>query len=355
MKITVIGSGNGGTAFTGYLTYLGHQVKLFTRTPQKVELYRAQPEINLAGVVNATVPVGLVTLDMEEAIRGSELIMVATPANTHKEIATKMAPYLKSGQTVVLNPGRTFGAYEFAHTLESCGCTADVTVAETDTLVFTCRNQEFNHPIIYSIKEDIRLACLEPERTPAAVELMQELFSGIHGVPSILYTGLTNIGMIFHPTPILLNYTRIESGQTFLYYKEAITPMVAQYISQVDAERVAVAAGLGLEVETALEWLVRSYGIEPGADLYETIQKNPAYADVYAPQSTDCRYVWEDVPTGLVPISSVGRLLGIPTPFIDTVIQLACTIYRVDFRQTGRMIANQAALARIRLPEAAQV
>ena len=92
MKITVIGSGNGGTAFTGYLTYLGHQVKLFTRTPQKVELYRAQPEINLAGVVNATVPVGLVTLDMEEAIRGSELIMVATPANTHKEIATKMAP-----------------------------------------------------------------------------------------------------------------------------------------------------------------------------------------------------------------------------------------------------------------------
>ena len=40
-----------------------------------------------------------------------------------------------------------------------------LTVAETDTLVFTCRNQEFNHPIIYSIKEDIRLACLEPERT----------------------------------------------------------------------------------------------------------------------------------------------------------------------------------------------
>ena len=116
--------------------------------------------------------------------------MVATPANTHKEIATKMAPYLKSGQTVVLNPGRTVGAYEFAHTLESCGCTADVTVAETDTLVFTCRNQEFNHPIIYSIKEDIRLACLEPEWTPAAVELMQELFSGIHGVPSILYTCL---------------------------------------------------------------------------------------------------------------------------------------------------------------------
>ena len=156
---------------------------------------------------------------------------------------------------------------------------------------------------------------------------MQELFSGIHGVPSILYTGLTNIGMIFHPTPILLNYTRIESGQTFLYYKEAITPMVAQYISQVDAERVAVAAGLGLEVETALEWLVRSYGIEPGADLYETIQKNPAYADVYAPQSTDCRYVWEDVPTGLVPISSVGRLLGIPTPFIDTVIQLPANLF----------------------------
>ncbi|MBC3517266.1 NAD/NADP octopine/nopaline dehydrogenase family protein [Neobittarella massiliensis] len=339
MKISVIGGGNGGTAFTGYLIHNGHQVSMYTRNPEKVAFFNREPDIYLSGVVNASVKAGLVTHDLGQALAGSELIMIASSADAHRHLARQMAPYLKDGQVVVLNPGRTFGSYEFANILAESGCTADVTIGETDTLIFTCRNHEINHPIIYSIKKDVKFACLKPERTQRTVELLQQLFPTVQAVPSILYTGLTNIGMIFHPTPILFNFTRIESGQTFLFYKEAITPMVASFISHIDEERVAVARRMGVEVETAMQWLLRVYGAS-GDTLYDAIQNNPAYNDVYAPKSTDTRYVWEDVPTGLVPIASVGDLIDVDTPYIDTAINLACMLYNVDFKGTGRQITS---------------
>ena len=50
------------------------------------------------------------------------------------------------------------------------------------------------------------------------------------------------------------------------------------------------------------------------------------------------RYFTEDVPTGLVPISSLGQLLGIPTPTIDSVIHLASILCGIDFMKEGRTV-----------------
>ena len=52
------------------------------------------------------------------------------------------------------------------------------------------------------------------------------------------------------------------------------------------------------------------------------------------------RYVLEDVPTGLVPISYLGRLAGVETPAIDAVINMACQLYDCDFWSSGRNLGN---------------
>src|SRR5699024_2451395 len=70
----------------------------------------------------------LVTVDIGEAIRDVELILVVVPAFAHESIAKACAPHLEDGQIVVLNPGSTFGALEFSNTLKKAGCTANVTV-----------------------------------------------------------------------------------------------------------------------------------------------------------------------------------------------------------------------------------
>ena len=77
-----------------------------------------------------------------------------------------------------------------------------------------------------------------------------------------------------------------------------------------------------------------------GDDLYHLIQNNQAYGDIMGPKSIQVRYVTEDVPMSLVPISTLGRVAGVPTPNIDAVIQLTSAIYQTDFRSQGRCAAN---------------
>ena len=48
----------------------------------------------------------------------------------------------------------------------------------------------------------------------------------------------------------------------------------------------------------------------------------------------------EDVPTGLVPISYLGRLAGVETPAIDAMINMACQLYDYDFWSSGRNLGS---------------
>ena len=156
---------------------------------------------------------------------------------------------------------------------------------------------------------------------------------------SVLQTGLTNIGMIFHPLPILMNITRIEAKEVPVLYRRHF-PLVATVLERLDSERVAVARGMGVEVPAAFDWLQDRYGSE-GNNLYERIQNTHAYRNVYAPTEIDTRYIHEDIQTGCVPVSCLGRRLNIPTDITDASIKWASVVYNCDFYATGR---NESAI-----------
>ena len=87
----------------------------------------------------------------------------------------------------------------------------------------------------------------------------------IHSFRLQKYSGdqLNNIGAVFHPAPTILNSARIETtGGNFEYYIEGISPAVAKTIEKIDNERLEVAAALGVDVDSALEWLKYTYGAE---------------------------------------------------------------------------------------------
>jgi hypothetical protein len=54
------------------------------------------------------------------------------------------------------------------------------------------------------------------------------------------------------------------------------------------------------------------------------------------PKSMQDRYITEDVPYGLVLLSTLGRLLDLPTPVSDGIINLCGAINRVDYWAEGR-------------------
>lgn len=339
--VAVIGAGNGGTAIAAYLTSIGAQVHLCDLFPDYLKGIQEDGGITLTldGTTNKYA-IHMVTADLAEAIHGVDLIMVVTPSFTHKMIAEACYSALSDGQIVVLNPGRTGGAVEFLSAIRAKGCTADVTIAEAQTLVYSCRKTGPSSVEIFGVKKELTLGAFPANRTQKVLEVLNPLYPQFVAAKNCLETSLSNIGALFHPAPVLLNIGRIETDPDgFLYYWEGISPSTAVLINGIDAERQAVAEAYGVEIISAEEWMRQSYETS-GETLHELIQHNKAYGGIKAPSTIEARYVTEDVPMSLVPISELGKIAGVSTPNIDAVIQLTSTIYRRDFRAQGRNAKN---------------
>ena len=333
-KIAVISSGNGGQSMAAYFSYIGYKVALYAREAERVDMFPDNRFV-ISGVVEAETEVDLISSEMSEVVRGAYLVMVTTPAQYHPIVARAMAPHLVDGQAVVLNPGRTFGTLAFSKVLSECGCSANIMLGETDTFTLTCRCPTLGRPEIYKIKDNVRLAAHDNAYKKQLFDIMHELFNVYSLAESTLYTGFTNIGMIFHPMPILMNITRVEAKEDFKFYVHGISPLVAGILEKMDVERVSVANAYGVAVPTARQWLAECYGSR-GDSLYEQIQDTDAYKAVTAPTDIDTRYIFEDILTGCVPTSCAGKAAGIKTDVMDTLINWASILYGRDFHAEGR-------------------
>jgi len=333
-KIAVISSGNGGQSMAAYFSYLGYRVALYAREAERVDMF-PDFKFTISGAINAETEVELISSNMSAVIKDAELIMVTTPAQYHPIVARAMAPHLVDGQSVVLNPGRTFGTLAFSKVLSECSCKANIMLGETDTFTFTCRCPKLRMPQIFKIKDTVRLAAHDNTYAKELLDLMHEIFSMYSLAESILYTGFSNIGMIFHPMPILMNITRVEAKEDFKFYIQGISPLVAGILEKMDLERVTVANAYGVAVPSARRWLEECYGSR-GESLHEQIQNTDAYKTVLAPTDIDTRYIFEDILTGCVPTSCAGKAAGIKTEVLDTLIRWASILYGRDFRAEGR-------------------
>ena len=333
-KIAVISTGNGGQSMAAYFSYLGYNVSLYAREVERVNMYKTNRFV-ISGTIEAETDIGLITADMKLAIQDAYLIMVTTPAQYHHIIARAVAPHLVDGQAIILNPGRTFGTLAFSKVLAECGCAADIMLGETDTFAFTCRSPEIGKTQIYKIKDSVRLAAHDNRYSQNLFTLLHEIFNTVSLSESILHTGFSNIGMIFHPMPILMNITRVEAKEDFRFYIDGISPIVAGILEKLDIERVEVANAYGVAVPTAQQWLAECYGSR-GDSLFEQIQNTDAYKTIIAPTDIDTRYIFEDILTGCVPTSCAGAAVGIKTEIMDTLIKWASMLYGRDFHAEGR-------------------
>ncbi len=344
LKFAIIGAGHGGTAMAGHLSLMGFDVSLYNRTPERIQIIQHSGGIEILSDQNSIpqgfAPLKLITSNLEEAVRGRDVLMVVLPATGHLSIAENLAPFLTDNQIIVLNPGRTGGALEVLNTIRQYGCKADVVVCEAQTLLYTSRSLNPGQTRIFRIKNSVPVAAIPAHKTPDVVKQLRVALPQFIPGDNVMKTSLDNIGSIFHPALTVLNAGRIESTNgDFEYYTEGATPSVALILEKLDQERVAVSESLGFRAMTAREWLYIAYDAA-GKTLYEAMRNNRGYDGIKAPRIIAHRYISEDIPMSLVPIAHLGRLGEVETPTIDAIILLGSVMHNVDYWALGRDVSR---------------
>jgi opine dehydrogenase len=93
-------------------------------------------------------------------------------------------------------------------------------------------------------------------------------------------------------------------------------------IERADRERLSICAALGVKTPTAAQWFALSYGAI-GSNAVEAMRQVAAYEHLDSPPSLATRLLWEDVPTGLSPMLSLAGALGLHTPALLALSEMA--------------------------------
>lgn len=341
MKVTIIGAGNSGLAMAAHLSYEGNTVALWNRSEKNISKLIKTHIIKSTGIINEDISIALITSDLKEAIKDSEVILITTPANSHRFLAIELAKNLEKDTLIVLNPGRTFGALEFLDTFREYNKDVNPCIAETQTIIYTCRKVAEDSTNIIALKYNVLISTFNSDKNKEIIEKLPKCIRNhFIAANSIIQTSIGNVGMILHCAPLLLNAGWTESEKNpYKYYYEGITPSVGNLLEKIDRERVVISETLGNRVESTKEWLERIYNVK-GNNIYECIQNNEAYTTIDAPKTLQHRYILEDIPCGLVALESLGINNSIETPHTSMIIDLASSILDIDFRKIGRNIKN---------------
>lgn len=337
-SVTILGGGNTAFATAANLSLAGYTVTLCELPDFRsmVEPILASRQITVNGVARqGTAELHCVTTDCAAALADNELVLLIVPAYAHRVFAEACAPHLRPGHVVVLMPG-TLGTLEFARIVRERGGASGVVYAESDTAPYVCRKVGPAAAHIWGLVEGMGLGVFPAHHTEPVRTLVGELFPGVRAYPHVLACGLAAMNPVVHPAGVLLNAGRIEHSRgEFYFYDEGVTPAVCRLIYAVDGERLAVARALGVELP-AVDEAFHQAGFGPKGDLWATINGSRMLTQLRAPGALETRWLTEDVPYGLAAWAALGEQLGVRTPTMRALVQIASATLGTDFWKAAR-------------------
>lgn len=336
MKIAVLGGGHGSFAALADLTEQGHEVVLWRRDREGTEQLRSDPVVTVRDERGERrVPVQPPALEIGEALRGAELVVIPTPAIAQADLAAAMAPHLVDGQVVYLPPG-TFGSFAMSEVVRRSGNNAEVLWAETGTLPWLARK---HGPATVNITiRAVRLptGVYPARRADEALAVIGRAFPSVLPCGDALSGALMNAGPIIHPPLIMMNAGPLEHFDAWDIHNEGTQPSVRAVTNVLDAERIRVREALGYRAPHF-----------PLRDHYENDQWMYGDAHQRLVDSGDWRekidlrshrYMTEDTMMGLALLGSVATWAGVEAPVAQGLLAIAGAIVGKDLRLGERTL-----------------
>jgi opine dehydrogenase len=354
MHLAILGAGAGGAAAAVELTQAGHSVRLWNRTPETLQPFIDAGGIGYEGVLGeGHLRPQAITPLLAEAIGDAQVALVCMPTLAHRAIAGALAGAGAHRLPVVLNPGHTGGALEFATAYAAASGGPVPPVAELSTLTYVCRKYAPARVTVTGRARRLRVAALPGGAAAAAAA--QALFAAAEPARDVLETGLANVNMVLHAPGAILGAAWIESTRgDYTFYVQGMTPGVARVMHALDAERLAVAQAFGHRLPDVVGEMQRigtlAADLEGGAQaegsssqdmtaagrLAAAIASGAANRRIRAPDTLGHRYFREDLGFGLVPFIELAAIAGVTVPTAAALLTIGGTLTGSDLCREGR-------------------
>lgn len=340
-RIAVLGAGAGGQATAAHLRTMGCDVVLYEHVAfsDNAAAIGSRGSIRLEGAIETDAEVEVRLLDDSCNIGDEDLFFLVVPSFAQEAYFGWLLPRLDAQRTLLIVNGN-FGSLVLRRYAEIAGKSLPCLAGETDSLVYGCTVLEPGVVRVTGIKSSLSISALPTKRTAELADCVRDyLPTTLLPAANVIEIGLSNPNMILHCPTMLLNLARMEApDESFSFYAQGVTPSVAKVMEEMDRERVSIGKALGLRTASTLDWLRRTYSLEAD-DLFTAIVSNPVYRKgPSAPQSFRHRFIAEDVPDSLVPVVSLGDLVGVDAATIRAVITLASVVNSNDYMMSGRTI-----------------
>lgn len=347
-KVTVLGAGNGGMALSYHLSTNNIDVMLWADENHASAL----DGINQAGgiesvdtivkndkVLTGKIPgfakLAATTTNIQDAMEYSDIILMLLPSYAQEAVFEKAMPYLKDGHIIILLPGN-FGSLVLPKMMKDAGITTDVLFVEGMSIPYGCRRVESNKVYISGIKNFLPVAAFPANRTAEAIDRLNGIFPfELNPMNNVVEVAFSNVNMVVHPGTATLNMGLIESRSgNFFFYKEGMSPAVGKVLDKIDEERLNVGKKLELNLLSFPEIGDALYNVK-SISAHDFAIKTPGHNSL-APKSCQDRYIVEDTPYLLVPVSELGKMLGVTCNCMESIINIDNIYNDADYHQTGR-------------------
>jgi len=350
-KIAVLGAGSGGFMCSADMGSMGYEVALFSRDFERIKGVKEHGSIDVLDIdskpTGMSGKVALATSDIKAAVAGAQVILNPIPYFACEEYARLVLPHLEEGQ-VVIYLGKGGASLTWAKVARELSIRKKLYFADTNTLPYGASRKGDHQVRLENRTLNLILATFPGRDIDFVADVAAQVFTKEHGYEirkgqNAIDSILVDYNAITHTPPMICNAARIESGEKpfFLFGKKENTPGVVRMIERIDRERMAIGHALGMKQWTLEEEIKMVKWNPHGEDfvlpLYEAIH-TPFLEVCEGPYTLDTRHLTEDIPYGLVTYSSLGKMLGVPTPVTDAIITLAEVLLQKDFRGMGRTV-----------------
>ena len=153
-------------------------------------------------------------------------------------------------------------------------------------------------------------------------------FYPCHEGKNVFETALNAPNVCIHLAGSLLNTAAVEHNPNFALYRQGLSQGVINCQRAVEEEKRKIMEAMGYQMVTHTEMMDRLVQ-------YDQYPELDCFRDLSGPSSMKHRYVVEDSTIGDSILMHLGQRLGIPTPTVHALVQIAGAVNREDYFKQG--------------------